>query len=87
MAKAVAVADEQGTGMERFKAQPERLITFLKDVRAEMRKVVAPSRAEVQATTTVVIVTVFIFAGYFALVDFVVGNGVTQLIHHFTTPH
>jgi preprotein translocase subunit SecE len=87
MAKAVAVADEQSTGMERFKAQPERLITFLKDVRAEMRKVVAPSRAEVQATTTVVIVTVFIFAGYFALVDFVVGNGVTQLIHHFTTPH
>ena len=87
MAKTIAVADEQSTGMERFKAQPERLMTFLKDVRAEMRKVVAPSRAEVQATTTVVIVTVFIFAGYFALVDFVVGNGVTQLIHHFTTPH
>ncbi len=34
---------------------------FLSDVRAEMRKVVAPSRKEVQATTTVVIVAVFLF--------------------------
>jgi preprotein translocase SecE subunit len=32
------------------------------DVRNEMRKVVTPSRKEVQATTTVVLVTVFIFA-------------------------
>jgi preprotein translocase subunit SecE len=60
------------------------MIEFLKDVRSEMRKVVSPTRAEVQSTTTIVIVTVFIFAGYFALVDFVVGQGVTQLIHHFT---
>jgi preprotein translocase subunit SecE len=85
MAKTIAVEDQQTTGIDRLKAQPERLSTFLKDVRAEMRKVVAPSRAEVQTTTTVVIVTVFIFAAYFALVDFVVGQGVTQLIHHFTT--
>ena len=84
MAKAVAVADEQSTGMERFKSGPQRMIEFLKDVRSEMRKVVSPTRAEVQSTTTIVIVTVFIFAGYFALVDFVVGQGVTQLIHHFT---
>ena len=80
MAKAVAVADEQSTGMERFKSQPQRVIDFLKDVRAEMRKVITPPRAEVQTTTIVVIVTVFIFAGYFALVDFVIGNGVTALI-------
>ncbi len=84
MAKAIAVADEQSTGMERFKAQPERLRSFLKDVRAEMRKVVTPSRAEVQSTTTIVILTVFLFAAYFALVDFVVGQGVTQLIQRFT---
>ena len=40
--------------------------SFLSDVRAEMRKVVAPTRKEVQATTSVVIVTVFIF-GVFLL--------------------
>ena len=38
---------------------------FLKDVRSEMRKVVTPSRAEVQTTTIVVIVTVFIFRRIF----------------------
>ncbi len=42
---------------------------FLTDVRAEMRKVVTPSRKEVQATTTVVIIAVFIFGVYFFAVD------------------
>jgi preprotein translocase subunit SecE len=84
MAKAVAVADEQSTGMERFKAQPQRAIEFLKDVRAEMRKVITPTRIEVRSTTLVVIGCVFIFAAYFALVDFFVGQGVTWLIQYFT---
>jgi len=84
MAKTIAVADQQTTGLDRLKAQPERLIGFLKEVRAEMRKVVTPTRTEVQSTTAIVIITVFIFAAYFALVDFVVGQGVTQLIQHFT---
>jgi preprotein translocase subunit SecE len=52
----------------------------LKDVRSEMRKVVTPSRAEVQSTTTVVIVTVFIFAAYFWLVDNVIGRGVEYVL-------
>jgi preprotein translocase subunit SecE len=82
MAKAVAVADEQ-TGMERMKSQPQRVIDFLKDVRAEMRKVITPTRAEVQSTTLVVLGCVFIFAAYFALVDYVVGQGVTALITKF----
>jgi preprotein translocase subunit SecE len=84
MAKTIAVADQQTTGIDRLKSRPQEFFDFLKDVRSEMRKVVAPTRAEVQSTTAIVIVTVFIFAGYFALVDLVVGQGVTQLIHHFT---
>ena len=84
MAKTIAVADQQMTGMERLKSQPRELMDFLKDVRSEMRKVVAPTRTEVRATTSIVIVTVFIFAAYFALVDYVVGQGVTQFIYHFT---
>jgi preprotein translocase subunit SecE len=84
MAKTIAVADQQTTGMERLKSRPRELIDFLKDVRSEMRKVVAPTWTEVRATTSIVIVTVFIFAAYFALVDFVVGQGVTQFIYHFT---
>ena len=42
---------------------------FLSDVRAEMRKVVAPSRKEVQVTTSVVIVAVFLFGIFFFVVD------------------
>ena len=87
MAKTIAVADQQETGLDRLKSQPQRTLEFLKDVRAEMRKVVTPTRQEVQATTTIVIVTVFIFAAYFAVVDYFFGQGVTQLISHLTHHH
>jgi preprotein translocase subunit SecE len=50
-----------------------------------MRKVVTPTRTEVQSTTTVVIVTVFIFAAYFEVVDSILGQAVTRLIHYLTT--
>jgi preprotein translocase subunit SecE len=85
MAKTVAVAEQQTTtGMHQLKSLPERTSSFLKDVRSEMRKVVSPSRAEVQATTTVVIVTVFIFAAYFWLVDNVIGRAVEAVLHAAT---
>ena len=81
MAKTVAVADQQtNTGLQQLKSLPERTSSFLKDVRSEMRKVVTPSRAEVQATTTVVIVTVFIFAAYFWMVDNVIGRAVEYVL-------
>ncbi len=81
MAKTVAVAEQQGNaGLQQVKALPERVNSFLKDVRSEMRKVVWPSRAEVQSTTTVVIVTVFVFAAYFWLVDNVIGRAVEAVL-------
>jgi preprotein translocase subunit SecE len=81
MAKAVAVAEEQTTGMQRFKAQPEKLMSFFRDVRSEMRKAVWPGRAEVQSTTLVVLVTVFIFAAYFWLIDNVMGRAIEAVLH------
>jgi preprotein translocase subunit SecE len=54
--------------------------TFLGDVRNEMRKVITPSRKEVQATTTVVIVTVLVFATYFFFVDYIFSNGLRLLM-------
>ena len=80
MAKAIAVADEQNTGMQRFKAQPEKLMSFLRDVRSEMRKVVWPSRDEVQSTTIIVLITVFIFAAYFELVDLIANRTLDRLL-------
>ena len=82
MAKTLAVTDTPITGMDRLKTAPTRLIDFLKDVRAEMKKVITPSRAQVQSTTIVVIATVFIFAVFFAIVDFLVSHAVTYIFDH-----
>jgi preprotein translocase SecE subunit len=54
---------------------------FLSDVRAEMRKVVTPSWREVQATTTVVIIAVFIFGLYFFVADSIFSSGMNWLLH------
>ena len=84
MAKTIAVEDQQSSAIDRLKAKPLELMEFLKDVRSEMRKVVSPTRAEVQSTTLVVIATVFIFAAYFFVTDYVFGNGITRLIQYLT---
>ena len=84
MAKAIAVADQQDTVIERLKARPRELKEFLENVRSEMRKVVTPTRAEVQSTTTVVLAAVFLFAAYFFVVDTIFGTSVTRLIQYLT---
>jgi preprotein translocase subunit SecE len=53
---------------------------FLSDVRGELRKVVTPSRKEVEATTTVVLVAVFIFGLFFFVVDSVFAYGLDRLL-------
>src|SRR5271167_859540 len=53
----------------KLKAWPQRAKSFYNDVRTEMRKVTTPSRKEVQGTTTVVIITVILFAIYFQIID------------------
>jgi preprotein translocase subunit SecE len=84
MAKTIVVEQTPNTGIENLKATPARLGAFLKDVRSEMRKVISPSRAEVQATTITVLVTVFVFAAYFWLVDTIIGSAITSLLHKLT---
>ena len=74
---------EQNALVATVKSWPERTKTFYNDVRTEMRKVTAPSWKEVRATTTVVVITVFIFALYFAVIDFVIQHGVTALFNVF----
>ena len=68
---------------DQIKSWPERIRTFYNDVRIEMRKVTAPTWKEVQATTTVVVITVFLFALYFAVIDFFIQRGVTALFGAF----
>ncbi|MEI2717584.1 MAG: preprotein translocase subunit SecE [Candidatus Nanopelagicales bacterium] len=56
-----------------------RLSLFLREVIAELRKVIWPTRKELIAYTGVVIVFVVIMAGIVALMDFVFGRGVLAL--------
>jgi len=84
MAKTITVADQQDSGIERLKARPRELKEFLQNVRSEMRKVVTPTRTEVQSTTTVVLAAVFLFAAYFFVVDAIFGQSVTHLIQYLT---
>jgi preprotein translocase subunit SecE len=74
---------EQNAIVSTVKSWPERIRAFYNDVRAEMRKVTAPTLKEVRATTTVVVITVFIFALYFWVIDYVILHGVTYLFNYF----
>ena len=60
-----SIAATGGNFAERIKSWPDKIKGFYNDVRTEMKKVTAPSLKEVQATTAVVIITVFLFGLYF----------------------
>ena len=81
MANSIAAAG--GNFGERMKSWPDKIKGFYNDVRTEMRKVTAPGWKEVRGTTTVVIITVFIFALYFGVIDFIIQHGVTALFNFF----
>ena len=82
MPKAAAMErDEQGLGGE-LKQFPARTKGFFSDVRNEMRKVTFPSMREVRATTIVVIITVFVFALYFGIVDLVLNQALDKWVFH-----
>jgi preprotein translocase subunit SecE len=66
--------------LERVTESWKEFTHFLSDVRGEMRKVVTPSRKEVEATTTVVIVAVFIFGLFFFVVDAIFQFGLDRLL-------
>jgi preprotein translocase subunit SecE len=80
MVKAVTMTrEDEGNKVTQF---PGRVKGFLGDVRNEMRKVTFPSRKEVQATTTVVIITVILFGVYFFILDQVIASGINWVLHH-----
>ncbi len=86
MAKAVALAGqpEDRSPAPAWRTQPERFSNFLKDVRSEMRKVVTPTRDDVRATTTVVIIAVFLFAAFFYVVDAIAGHLIERVLHYLS---
>jgi preprotein translocase subunit SecE len=83
MSKSIAASADDSFG-GRVKSLPERIKVFYNDVRTEMKKVTAPGLKEVQATTAVVIITIFLFGLYFWIIDNVIGRGVDFLFRYFT---
>ena len=80
MSKSIAAASPDDSFGARVASWPEKIKTFYNDVRTEMKKVTTPSFKEVQATTVVVIITVFLFAAYFAVVDYILKNSLDWLL-------
>ena len=58
---------------------------YVNELKLEMRRVTWPSRKQVEGTTAVVIVSVFAFAAYFAVVDSLLSKGIKAVLNFFTT--
>jgi len=69
-----------GNWFSNVRTWPKQTKTFLGDVRAETQKVTWPTRSMVKATTVVVIVTVFFFGLYFAVLDYIFSELVGRLL-------
>jgi preprotein translocase subunit SecE len=80
MAKSAAIEPVHESRLGALKEWPQRAKSFYNDVRTEMKKVTTPSRKEVQGTTTVVIITVFLFGFYFWVIDSIIGKSLDQLL-------
>ena len=80
----MAIAAQEGTLTATVKSWPQRIKGFYNDVRTEMKKVTTPSLKEVRATTTVVIITVFLFGLYFWAVDSVIGRAIDWVLRSLT---
>jgi preprotein translocase subunit SecE len=57
---------------------------YFNELKLEMRRVTWPNRKQVEGTTVVVIISVFAFAGYFAVVDSLLAKGVKGVLQFFT---
>lgn len=69
---------------KRMMQWPSRLRSYVQELQNEMKRVTWPNWKQVRATTGVVIAAVFAFAGYFAVVDLVLGRAIGKVFDTFT---
>ena len=65
--------------LDSIKEWPVATKNYIQELQNEMRKVTWPNAKQVRATTAVVIVTVFAFAGFFAIVDTILSRTVIRV--------
>jgi len=58
----------------------KKIFNFLKESRAELKKVNWPSKDEVFTSTRVVIISILVIAGVIALIDYVIKTVVFSII-------
>jgi len=85
MAKAAVATVDDNKLSARLKSWPQRVKAFYNEVRNEMKKVTTPSLKDVQSTTVVTIITVFIFGAFFWIVDGILGKVIDAAIRYLTS--
>ncbi len=68
---------------QKIRQWPVNVKTYVQELQMEMRRVTWPTRKQVEATTAIVIVTVFAFAAYFAVIDTVFTRAIGKLFSVF----
>jgi preprotein translocase subunit SecE len=84
MAKSATAAITADGFTGKLRSWPQRTKSFYTEVRTEMKKVTTPTRKEVQATTVVVIITVFVFGAYFFVIDNILQHSIDALLRYFS---
>jgi len=75
---------EQQSIATRAAGWPARTKDYFEELQLEMKRVTWPNKDRVQSTTLVVLVSVFIFAAYFFVVDSVFLRLIGKLFQVFT---
>ena len=84
MAIAQIEEGDQGNFMQRASTWPLAVKDYFGELQTKMRRVTWPSWKQVRATTLVVIVAVFAFAAYFAVIDQIFLSLINKLFNAFT---
>jgi preprotein translocase subunit SecE len=84
MATAQLQEGEGGSFIQRASAWPAGVKNYFEELQTEMRRVTWPSWKQVRATTIVVIIAVFAFAAYFAVIDQIFLSLINKLFNAFT---
>jgi preprotein translocase subunit SecE len=84
MATAQLQEGDGGNFIQRAASWPIGVKNYFEELQAEMRRVTWPAWKQVRATTVVVIVAVFAFAAYFAVVDEIFASLINKLMNTFT---
>lgn len=86
MAAQTTVAAADGGAGKKALSLMGKVGDYIDDLKTEMKHVTWPGKKQVQATTAVVIISVFLFAAYFAAVDLILGRAISKVFDSLAKP-